>query len=258
MPHPLFRWLMRATLIMVATATSGFAAETLHVYGPGGPLPAMKEAAASFGKQHGIDVVVTGGPTRTWIESAKNDGDLIYSGSEHMMTEFIDALADQIDPSTALPLYLRPSSVLVRPGNPKEIRGLRDLGKPGVNILVVQGAGQTGMWEDMVGRTGDIDLLRAVRNNIRVFAPDSGKARQAWTSDKRLDAWLIWNIWQVSNPDLAQTVPVEEEFVIYRDTGIAYTQRGKNKPAARQFVEYLQSPQGARIFAKWGWMTPAR
>ena len=244
--------------LVLAALTSTFAAETLHVYGPGGPLPAMKEAAASFGKQHGVEVVVTGGPTRNWLENAKRDGDLIYSGSEHMMTDFIHALSAEVDASTVMPLYLRPSSILVRPGNPKGIRGLRDVAKPGINILVVQGAGQTGLWEDMGGRTGDIDLLRAVRRNIRAFAPDSGKAKEAWTSDKSIDVWLIWNIWQVSNPDLAQAVPVEKEFVIYRDAAIAYTQRGKDKAAAQQFVQYLQGPEGARIFAKWGWMTPAR
>lgn len=35
---------------LTATASSAaFATETLRVYGPGGPLPAMKEAAAVFG-----------------------------------------------------------------------------------------------------------------------------------------------------------------------------------------------------------------
>lgn len=257
----MLHWTRRAVVLLgtlLAALPAAFAGEKLHVYGPGGPLPAMKEAAESFGKLHGVEVVVTGGPTRNWLDKAKRDADLIYSGSEHMMTDFINALSDQIDASTVMPLYLRPSSILVRPGNPKGIRGLRDVAKPGVNILVVQGAGQTGLWEDMAGRTGEIDLLRAVRKNIRTYAPDSGKAKEAWTADKSLDVWLIWNIWQVSNPGLAQAVRVEKEFVIYRDTGIAYTQRGKDKPAARQFIEYLRGPDGARIFGKWGWMTTTR
>jgi accessory colonization factor AcfC len=249
--------LVTVVLAIVATPLNAVAAETLHVYGPGGPLPAMKEAAAAFSKQHSLEVLVTGGPVGNWLENAKRDGDIIYSGSEHMMTDFIKALAEQIDPSTVIALYLRPSAVLVRPGNPKGIRGLKDVAKPGTKILVVQGAGQTGLWEDMAGRTGDINLLRAIRSNIGVYAPDSGKAKEAWISDKSLDAWLIWDIWQVSNPELAETVAVEKEFVIYRDAGIAYTHRGKARPEARQFVEYLQGQEGARIFAKWGWMTSA-
>lgn len=254
MRHRICQALILLTMV-VGASPHVFAAETLRVYGPGGPLPAMKEAAAAFGYRHGIVVTVTGGPTRNWLDKAKQDADLIYSGAEHMMTDFINALSDQIDPSTVMPLYLRPSSVLVRPGNPKGIRGLRDAAKPGVNILVVQGAGQTGLWEDMAGRTGDIELLRPIRRNIRVYAPDSGKAREAWIGDKSLDAWLIWNVSQVSNPDLAHAVPVENEFVIYRDTAIAYTRRGREKPSVREFVNYLQGREGAGIFAKWGWMT---
>lgn len=56
------------------------AAEPLHVYGPGGPYPALKEAAETFGKAHGIDVQVTAGPTGKWLAQAKEDADVIFSG----------------------------------------------------------------------------------------------------------------------------------------------------------------------------------
>lgn len=43
------------------------------------------------------------------------------------MTDFIgqqeDAPAGKIDVATVDPLYLRPAAILVRPGNPKRIRG---------------------------------------------------------------------------------------------------------------------------------------
>lgn len=44
--------------------------DTIRVYGPGGPLPAMKEAAALFQQKTGITVLVTGGPTPQWLEQA--------------------------------------------------------------------------------------------------------------------------------------------------------------------------------------------
>ncbi len=68
-----------AVLIGVLAITSvTHAQDTLHVYGPGGPAPAMKEAAAAFEKQSGIKVEVTAGPTPQWIEKAKSDADIIY------------------------------------------------------------------------------------------------------------------------------------------------------------------------------------
>ena len=99
----------------------------------------MKEAAAAFGKAHGINVQVTAGPLPNWQAEARQDADLIFSGSEVMMSDFLVALPD-IDPATVRPLYLRPSAILVRPGNPKGIGGVRDLLTSGRRILVVNGA----------------------------------------------------------------------------------------------------------------------
>jgi accessory colonization factor AcfC len=242
----------------------GSAGDTLHIYGPGGPLPAMEEAAAAFGRQHGIAVQVTGGPTPQWLAAARGKADVIFSGAEHMMTDFVTQLADtasggqnagRIDETTIEPLYLRPVAMLVRPGNPKHIRRFEDLLEPGIRVLVVHGAGQTGLWEDVAGRTGDIRVVRAFRRNIGAVAANSGEAKARWTSDSTFDVWLIWNIWQVANPALADVVPVSERWRVYRDFGVALTMKGRDRALARQFTAFLASPAGARIFAKWGWST---
>lgn len=235
-----------------AFATPGVAVEPLRAYGPGGPLPAMKEAAAAYGKAHGVDVQVTAGPLPGWQAQAKADADLVFSGSEVMMSDFLAALPE-IDPAAVTPLYLRPSAILVRPGNPGQIAGVRDLLKPGHRILVVNGAGQQGLWEDVAGRLGRIADVKAFRTNIAVAAKNSAEARQAWTADPTLDAWLIWSIWQVANPTLADQVAVEPELRIYRDAGIALTRKGGARPEAKAFGAYLASPEGERIFTKWGW-----
>jgi Bacterial extracellular solute-binding protein len=89
------------------------------------------------------------GPTAQWIAQAKGDADLIYSGSETMMTDFIEAMGGELLPETVTPLYLRVSAILVRPGNPRHITKFDDLLSPGLKILVVNGAGQKGLWEDI-------------------------------------------------------------------------------------------------------------
>lgn len=242
-------------LACFASGGSVLAADALFVYGPGGPAPAMKEAAAAFQRQHGVQVEVIAGPTPSWIDKARQNADLIYSGSETMMTDFVVAMEGRIDEKTITPLYLRPMSILVRPGNPRRITGFRDLLKPGTKILVVNGAGQNGAWEDIAGRKGDIGTVRQLRRNIVSYAPNSAAARTTWIEKTDVDVWLIWNIWQVANPQLADTVPIEPDYAIYRDTGIALSKQGAKKPLARQFVDFLQSKEGSRIFAKWGWKT---
>jgi accessory colonization factor AcfC len=233
---------------------SAFAQETLFVYGPGGPAPAMKEAAAAFEKKSGNKVQVTAGPTPQWLDKAKADADVIFSGSETMMTGFVTAMDGRINTSEVKPLYLRPMSILVRSGNPKHITGLKDVLAPGVKILVVDGAGQNGVWEDVAGRKGDIKSVRAMRSNIVGYAKNSAEARKQWTDSADIDVWLIWNIWQVSNPSLADVVSVEPDYAVYRDTGVVATSKGKSNPQTQKFIDFLASPEGAQIFKKWGWL----
>ncbi len=245
------------TAVFAFASFSVQAQEVLNVYGPGGPAPAMKEAAQAFGAANKITVEVTGGPTPQWVDKAKTDADVVFSGAENMMSDFAKALPGAFDLKNAEPLYLRPVAILVRPGNPKRISGFRDVLKPGTKVMAVAGAGQTGLWEDVAGRTGDIAMVRAFRKNLVLpEAPNSAEARKRWTEQPDIDVWLIWNIWQVANPELAQLVEMDEPFRIYRDTGVVLTHRGAERAQAKAFVAFLQSPQGQSIFAKWGWKKP--
>jgi len=232
------------------------AADVLYLYGPGGPAPAMKEAAEVFGKAENVRVEVTAGPTGQWLPKAKTDADMIFSGAEYMMTDFIQAMEGRIDAATVTPLYLRPSAILVRPGNPKAIRHFTDLLKPGMKVLVVQGAGQVALWEDVAGRQGSMETVRAFRKNIAAFAANSAGAKKTWLEKPEIDAWLIWNIWQIADPKISDLVSMGPDYVIYRDCGIALTEKGKRSPWARKFADFLQSKEGGRIFGKWGWMVP--
>ena len=245
---------MSYALLLMTLLSASSMAQTLHVYGPSGPAPAMKESAQAFSNATKVKVEVTAGPTPEWKTQAGKDADLIFSGSESMMTDFVTTFPD-LDPASVKPLYLRPSAILVRPGNPKHIKGIQDLLTPGRRILVVQGSGQGGLWEDVAGRLGAISSVRAMRANIIKFAGNSGEAKKAWQADPSLDAWLIWNIWQTANPMLADVVEIEPEYRIYRDAGVALTHRSRNNRQAQAFVDFLASPKGAEIFAKWGWIT---
>lgn len=95
-------------------------------------------------------------------------------------------------------------------------------------ILATGGAGQVALWEDVAGRTGDLALLRAMRERIVQVAPNTGAAQQAWRGrPDAYDAWLVWNIWQVAAPELADIVEIEEPFRIWRSTGTVLTRRAR-------------------------------
>jgi accessory colonization factor AcfC len=198
---------MRTILLLPLMLTAALAnpvgtgaAQDLRIYGPGGPAPAIREAARQFGGAHGIEIGVTAGPTGKWIDDAKADADLVYSGSETMMTDFLDAMGGELLAATVTPLYLRASAILVRPGNPRQIKNFDDLLVPGVKILIVNGAGQNGLWEDIAGRKGNMATVKALRANIVSYAKTSADARQTWIDDRSIDIWLTWTIWQGDDP----------------------------------------------------------
>ena len=53
--------------------------------------------------------------------------------------------------------------------------------------------------------------------------------------------------------EAARMVPIEARYAIYGDAGVALTQRGGARLAAKAFIEFLRSPAGAAIFRRWGW-----
>lgn len=243
-------------LIGLATVAAAPAAAQLRVYGPGGPAPAIKEAAAAFQRQTGIEVAVTSGPTPEWIERAKADADMIYSGSDTMMTDFVRQMPGSLRQQDVRPLYDRPAAILVRKGNPRRIKGFRDLVRPGLRLMVVEGAGQNGLWEDLASRAGGIRFHRALRPSIVLFAKTSAEARKAWIEDKTIDGWIIWNIWQVENADIADQVKIEPDVLLWRPMAVAVTTTTANGDSASRFAAFLESREGKRIFKRHGWRAP--
>ncbi len=251
---PMKRTVILLYVIFFLQITARSQKDTVFVYGPGGPFPAMNEAALVFGKKNHVPVQVVKGPVSKWEKSAIENADIIYSGSEYMMTNFGKKFGI-IKKETITPLYLRKSGLLVRPGNPKHIHSFSDIFKPGVKVLVVTGAGLTGVWESMAGKTKSIDSLKMLRKNIVFYAANSGIAKKKWINDKSIDVWITWNIWQISNSGLADFIPVKEKFTIYRDCGIALTANAERKKAATEFFNFLKSKDAKPIFKKWGWIT---
>lgn len=188
--------------------------DTLYVFGPGGPFPPIEELSKTFETRYYVKVILTKGPFKNWQDEAQNKADVIYSGSEHMMTDFENALPNQIIAKSVYPLYRRNSGLIVRKGNPKKIRKIEDLEKDGLSIMIVNGSGLTGVWEDMLSNIDDMETFRAIRNNISVFAQNSGIAEKKWTEQKDIDVWITWDIWQFRNQETADLIKLKNKFTI--------------------------------------------
>lgn len=163
---------------------------------------------------------------------------------------------DRFSEKDIQPLYLRKSILLVKKGNPKNIRGIDDLTRTGTGIIVNDGGGTsntsgTGVWEDIAGRKGNIETVAGIRKNIILFAPNSGTARQALENLPGADVWITWADWAVSNPGAGDVVEIAPDYLIWRDMNIAVRQDADTE--TRQFAAWLQTDEAAPVFEKYGW-----
>lgn len=222
----------------------------LQVYGPGGPLAPMKACAEQFAQKTKIPVNVVGGPEAEWIGSAQRDADLVFGGAEYMLTAFDLRHPRFLDATTRVSLFDRSAGILVRTGNPKQIRSLKDLARNGIQIVDVNGAGQLGLWEDLAGRQG---MIREIQHNIQISVESSADAIALWKARPELDAWITYESWYYRLRDMTELVRLPETERLYRGTPIAIAQRSIRKAEAAALIAHLQSGECHDVFRQWGW-----
>jgi accessory colonization factor AcfC len=224
--------------------------KVLHVYGPGGPLGPMEECGRLFTQEKGVEVKVTAGPTPKWIEQAKENADLVFGGAEYMLTDFMLKYPGLVDAKSRTSLYIRAAGILVRKGNPKKIKSLKDLAREGVRLIDVNGAGQLGLWEDLAGDQG---LIPGMQRNIALSVATSAEAIDKWKTMPELDAWITYESWHYRLKDLTDLVRLPQAQRLYRGTPIALTTISKQRDLAQQFIDFLKTEQAHKVFQKWGW-----
>lgn len=227
-------------------------AGTMAIGTPGGPAPALKECVAEFNKsQKEAKIEVVSGPIEKWQDQAANF-ELLFSGSENMMDDFVRKF-NFLDAKSIETHYLRPSALLVRKGNPLKIKGIRDLFSKEINVLVVNGAGQTGMWEDIVGRTQSVDALNKFRKNIKFAAQNTGEAEKKWNEDNSIQAWVVFNIWGNRASNESEVVKIESEYTVFRSMGSIKNKNSKNTKLRDEFLAFLKAKNCQEIFVSHGW-----
>jgi len=226
----------------------------VKLYGAGGPHTALRRVADLWERQGGAKVVITAGPEPTWAARAQRDADILWGTSEQSMTAFL-ASFPTFSSENVEPIYIRPTVIAVRAGNPRGIRGFEDLLQPGIRIVVTEGAGVantsgTGTWEDLAGRLGRLDDIRRFRRNIVAFARGSGASLRAFR-ELQADAWITWPDWPVNHPELLEAVPIAADRVLWRDLNVVLSPAAD--PAAASFLRFLVSAPAQELMRREGW-----
>lgn len=247
---------MKKTFSALLLMISASACADVDMYGPGGPHTALLDAASVYKQKTGVQVNVHFGPQAKWNDDATKNADILFGASEQSALAIVYDHNARFSEKDITPLYMRKSILLVKKGNPKNIRSIEDLSRPGTGIIVNDGGGKsntsgTGVWEDIAGRKGNIETVAGIRKNILFFAPNSGAARSALEKMPEADVWITWADWAASNPGIGEVIEIAPDYVIWRDMNIVVRQDADKE--TKQFAEWLHSEEAAPSFEKFGW-----
>ncbi len=247
-----------ATLLGVVLAVlSGAGASPaveLEVFAGSASKPAALEAARRFEERTGIRVRFHfggSGAVLSQMELARR-GDVYFPGSSDFME--VAKRRGLVEPATEVRVvYLLPAINVAR-GNPRGIRGLEDLARPGIRVGMARPStvcvGLYGV--EALERAG---LAERVRPNIVTFAESCSKTAQL-VALGLVDAVLGWDVFDDWAPDRIETIlypPEQVPRIGYIPAAVARFTAHRDE--ALRFLAFLTGDEAREIFRRHGYLT---
>ena len=239
--------------ICLYVAEGGAAERRITAFCGSASKPAMEEAAVQFEQKTGIriDLHFSGSGTMLSQMKISRRGDLYIPGSPDYM---LKATRERIvDPESVTIIAYLVIAIDVQRGNPKAIQTLADLARPEIRVGIGNPeAVCVGLYAvEVLEQNG---LLQQVQGNIVTHAP-SCSATASLVAMQKVDAVIGWRVFSQWNPDKIEAVllkPHEIPRLAYIPAAISTYSR--DKEGALQFIQFLTSPEGQKIFTKWGYI----
>lgn len=249
---------MRKFAIFFLLLTSLFSKELL-IFAGSASKPPLDEAAKLFEKRKGVKVNIIYGGSGFVLSQMKltRRGDLYFPGSSDYMQK---AIRDGVvyKDSKKIIVYLVPS-INVQKGNPKHIKSLKDLTKPGIRVAIANPNGVcVGAYAvEIIERNFSKKEKEAFRKNLVNYTGSCSKTASA-ISLKQVDAVIGWRVFHYWDPDRIQNIPLKpNQIVRVGYIPIAISKFTKNKKLAKEFIDFLTSKEGRAIFAKYSYFATA-
>lgn len=255
MTHRLGIILLAALLVLVPiSGCSKVQQETLTVFAGSASKPPLDEAGRAFEEETGTKVYFIYGGSGTVLSQMKlsKTGDLYIPGSPDFMAK-AERDGMIVPDSVKVISYLVPV-IAVQKGNPRSIRTLSDLARPGIKVGIANPETVcVGLYA--VEILSYNNLLNDVGKNVVTYA-GSCDATATLVALKAVDAVMGWDVFGSWNPDTIDVVYLKPEQIprlAYIPGAISTFAR--DRAVAQRFLDFLISPKGQDIFRKWGYNT---
>lgn len=253
----LFVVLIAAVTLLYSTSVS--AEDRLQVFAGAASKPPTEEAAKAFERKTGVKVdLVFGGSgfVLSQMMLAKR-GDVYFPGSSDFME--LAKKKGAVFPETERNVVYLVQAINVQKGNPKKIRTLRDLARPGLRVAIANPEGVcVGLYAvETIEKHLTVAEKAALKKNLVNYTESCEKTATA-VSLKTVDAVIGWSVFEHWDPERIETVPLKKQEINrigYIPAAIAtFTQ---NRALAQKFIDFLLSAEGQAIYRKYHYfMTP--
>lgn len=238
---------------LVAYTVTAQAAESLLVYAGAASKPPTEEAAKAYEQKTGVKVEVVFGGSGYVLSQMKlaKQGDLYFPGSSDYM-EKAKRDGDVFAETEKVIVYLVPA-INVQKGNPHNIRTLKDLTKPGLRVAIAnpEGVCVGACAVEIIENEFSPREKAAFKKNLANYTASCEKTATA-ISLKQADAVIGWRVFQYWDPERIETIPLpKKQIPRIGYIPIAISKFTKQRAKAQAFIDFLTSPEGQKIFAKY-------
>jgi len=221
--------------------------EPLFIYAGAGLKPALDELTKAFVAKTGTRIECDYGGSGMLISRLRlsKRGDLFMPGERWYVDQ---AAQDDLVASQKNVCYFVPV-ILVQKGNPKNVKALADLARPGLRL---------GLGNPKVCQIGRASEQLFAKNNIAKDAVEKNLAFSSVTVSElglqvtmgQLDATIVWDATAALYAGKADAIAIPPAANEVSSVAVAILKFSEQQALAQEFVDFLASPDGQAIFRK--------
>lgn len=251
-------WLKESILILAIFMAGllvypqfGFAKDMLLVYSGAGMRKPMDKIGVAFEKKYGVAVNYNYAGSNTLLSQIEltKRGDVYMPGA----TMYINKAKEKGFVDYEKPVAYHIPVIAVPEGNPAKITSLKDLTKPKVKIV---------FGDPKAAACGKIAKKILEKNNIhdevwKNVIATAGTVNElvVYICMRQADASIIWKASLLGTEDKTDIVEIPKEENLIKVIPIGRLTFSKNEKMAKEFVDFVASSEGKRIFEKCGFTT---
>lgn len=241
----------------VPTAAAG---TTLNVFAAASLTDAFKAIASDFEAAHPGVTIIYNFAGAQQLAAQINEGAPadVFASANHKQMDVVIASSKMI--SGTAQTFVRNRLVVITPKtNPAGITSLQDLAKPGLKLIFADKAVPVGQYAlDFLSKASNLPEYTAaysstvlanvvsyednVRSVLRKIALGEGDAGIVYTTDAATDVEHI------------NTITIPDELNVIAAYPIAPLAESKVPDLAQAFIDYVLSPEGQQVLAKYGFI----